>query len=194
MTNPRGENNLRQNPVSKIQEQNPTQTERSIPTNILRKIMNRKLKLPKKFCGSLRKRWRNLSGQKLQNQMPAKQNRQMHRRKRHLCRKFQMQHHPAQSRKNSTVFCARAKKKYDWEGRTSKRWQKQLWFRAPCPMPEKAILQRRCAASSNRTDIGLPPFKSQNMALNSFITEEGLEMGRAQVMQAEAAGIKPFRC
>lgn len=37
----------------------------------------------------------------------------------------------------------------------------------------------------------MAPFKSQNMALNSFITEEGLEMGRAQVMQAEAAGIKP---
>lgn len=35
------------------------------------------------------------------------------------------------------------------------------------------------------------PFKSQNMALNSFITEDGLEMGRAQVMQAEAAGVKP---
>ena len=35
------------------------------------------------------------------------------------------------------------------------------------------------------------PFKSQNMALNSFITEDGLEMGRAQVVQAEAAGVKP---
>ena len=38
------------------------------------------------------------------------------------------------------------------------------------------------------------PFKSQNMALNSYITGEGLEMGRAQVMQAEAAGIEPLVC
>ena len=35
------------------------------------------------------------------------------------------------------------------------------------------------------------PFKSQNMALNSFITKKGFEMGRAQVVQAEAAGIDP---
>ena len=35
------------------------------------------------------------------------------------------------------------------------------------------------------------PFKSQNMALNSFITADGREMGRAQVVQAEAAGIAP---
>lgn len=35
------------------------------------------------------------------------------------------------------------------------------------------------------------PFKSQNMALNSFVTADGLEMGRAQVSQAEAAGLAP---
>lgn len=39
--------------------------------------------------------------------------------------------------------------------------------------------------------LRVAPFKSQNMALNSFITEHGDEMGRAQVFQAEAAGIKP---
>ncbi|MBR3307591.1 MAG: cobyric acid synthase [Lachnospiraceae bacterium] len=38
------------------------------------------------------------------------------------------------------------------------------------------------------------PFKSQNMALNSCVTREGLEMGRAQVMQAECCGIEPRVC
>ena len=35
------------------------------------------------------------------------------------------------------------------------------------------------------------PFKSQNMALNSYVTKDGKEMGRAQVVQAEAANIEP---
>lgn len=36
------------------------------------------------------------------------------------------------------------------------------------------------------------PFKAQNMALNSYVTRDGREMGRAQVAQAEAACLEPF--
>ena len=37
----------------------------------------------------------------------------------------------------------------------------------------------------------MTPFKAQNMALNSYVTPSGGEMGRAQVAQAEAAGLEP---
>ena len=47
-----------------------------------------------------------------------------------------------------------------------------------------------CRIFRNR-GVDVAPFKAQNMALNSGITPEGLEMGRAQISQAEAAGLEP---
>ena len=39
--------------------------------------------------------------------------------------------------------------------------------------------------------IKVAPFKAMNISLNSYVTEDGLEMGRAQVVQADACDIKP---
>lgn len=55
----------------------------------------------------------------------------------------------------------------------------------------KSILAAALCRILRQDGHSVAPFKSQNMALNSFITREGLEMGRAQVTQAEAAGVEP---
>lgn len=55
----------------------------------------------------------------------------------------------------------------------------------------KSILCAALCRIFKQDGYKVAPFKSQNMALNSYITDEGLEMGRAQVVQAEAAGVKP---
>lgn len=58
----------------------------------------------------------------------------------------------------------------------------------------KSLLVAGLCRIFKQDGLRVAPFKSQNMALNSFITSEGLEMGRAQVMQAEAAGMTPMVC
>ena len=55
----------------------------------------------------------------------------------------------------------------------------------------KSLLAAGLCRVLSRDGLRVTPFKSQNMALNSGVTADGLEMGRAQIMQAEACGIVP---
>jgi len=55
----------------------------------------------------------------------------------------------------------------------------------------KSLLAAGLCRVLRQDGLRVAPFKSQNMALNSYITADGLEMGRAQVTQAECAGIAP---
>lgn len=55
----------------------------------------------------------------------------------------------------------------------------------------KSLLAAGLCRIFRQDGLRVAPFKSQNMALNSFITADGGEMGRAQVVQAEACGIAP---
>ncbi len=55
----------------------------------------------------------------------------------------------------------------------------------------KSLLTAALCRIFKQDGYSAAPFKSQNMALNSYITKDGLEIGRAQAMQAECAGLEP---
>lgn len=68
---------------------------------------------------------------------------------------------------------------------------KSIMVLGTCSNAGKSLVTAAICRILKQDGYNVAPFKAQNMALNSYITKDGLEMGRAQVMQAEACGLEP---
>ena len=68
---------------------------------------------------------------------------------------------------------------------------KTIMVLGTCSNAGKSVVTAGLCRILKQDGYRVAPFKAQNMALNSFITKDGMEMGRAQVMQAEACQIEP---
>ena len=68
---------------------------------------------------------------------------------------------------------------------------KSLMIQGTASSVGKSVLCSALLRILHQDGVRCAPFKAQNMALNSYVTKDGLEMGRAQVTQAQAAGLEP---
>ncbi|MEN8258148.1 MAG: cobyric acid synthase [Thermodesulfobacteriota bacterium] len=66
-----------------------------------------------------------------------------------------------------------------------------LMFQGTCSNAGKSILTAAFCRILLQDGLAVAPFKAQNMSLNSYVTHAGEEMGRAQVVQAQAARLDP---
>ena len=68
---------------------------------------------------------------------------------------------------------------------------KSLMIQGTCSDAGKSIITAAFCRILKQDGVKVAPFKSQNMALNSYVTLDGKEIARAQVVQAQAAGLEP---
>ncbi len=68
---------------------------------------------------------------------------------------------------------------------------KSLMIQGTASSVGKSVLCAAFLRILKQDGLRVAPFKAQNMALNSYVTRDGREMGRAQVTQAQAAGVEP---
>lgn len=77
------------------------------------------------------------------------------------------------------------------EPRIKQRRAGSIMFQGTCSDAGKSILTAGLCRVLFQDGVNVAPFKAQNMSLNSFVTHAGDEMGRAQVVQAQAARLDP---
>jgi len=75
--------------------------------------------------------------------------------------------------------------------RKFKKKTRSLMFQGTSSNAGKSILTTALCRILLQDGFSVAPFKAQNMSLNSFVTHDGMEMGRAQVVQALAAKVEP---
>ncbi len=74
---------------------------------------------------------------------------------------------------------------------TTVRKRPALMFQGTSSNAGKSVLTAAFCRILLQDGYRVAPFKSQNMSLNSFVTRDGGEMGRAQVVQAQACRLEP---
>ena len=73
----------------------------------------------------------------------------------------------------------------------SKKAAKTIMFQGTSSNAGKSVLTAALCRILQQDGVQVAPYKSQNMSLNSFVTRDGKEMGRAQVVQAQACRLEP---